>query len=134
MVDGDVGSGRANVAPLAQLKARYGVWAAPGNHEYYSGYDAWMAEFRRLGLNLLENRMQLIDVQGARLALSGIGDPAYGRLSRQNTDPSVAEGVPPDIETVARQRQRSEEHTSELQSPCNLVCRLLLEKKKKIKP
>src|SRR5256885_11549920 len=29
-------------------------------------------------------------------------------------------------------RWRSEEHTSELQSPCNLVCRLLLEKKKKI--
>src|ERR1039457_3415422 len=28
-------------------------------------------------------------------------------------------------------RSRSEEHTSELQSPCNLVCRLLLEKKKK---
>src|SRR5256885_8895774 len=28
---------------------------------------------------------------------------------------------------------RSEEHTSELQSPCNLVCRLLLEKKKKIR-
>src|SRR5256885_5039262 len=27
-------------------------------------------------------------------------------------------------------RHRSEEHTSELQSPCNLVCRLLLEKKK----
>src|SRR2546426_9213880 len=27
---------------------------------------------------------------------------------------------------------RSEEHTSELQSPCNIVCRLLLEKKKKI--
>src|SRR2546426_6069965 len=27
--------------------------------------------------------------------------------------------------------QRSEEHTSELQSPCNLVCRLLLEKKKR---
>src|SRR5256885_5941903 len=30
-------------------------------------------------------------------------------------------------------RHRSEEHTSELQSPCNLVCRLLLEKKKKKK-
>src|SRR5256885_9870064 len=28
--------------------------------------------------------------------------------------------------------RRSEEHTSELQSPCNLVCRLLLEKKKKV--
>src|SRR5688500_19410466 len=36
--------------------------------------------------------------------------------------------------TISRQadqgRARSEEHTSELQSPCNLVCRLLLEKKK----
>src|SRR2546426_9302528 len=32
---------------------------------------------------------------------------------------------------VARSNPRSEEHTSELQSPCNLVCRLLLEKKKK---
>src|SRR5256885_9481603 len=30
--------------------------------------------------------------------------------------------------------RRSEEHTSELQSPCNLVCRLLLEKKKKREP
>src|SRR5256885_6700002 len=29
-----------------------------------------------------------------------------------------------------RTSRRSEEHTSELQSPCNLVCRLLLEKKK----
>src|SRR5256885_12938038 len=34
--------------------------------------------------------------------------------------------------TVTVMGQRSEEHTSELQSPCNLVCRLLLEKKKKI--
>src|SRR5256885_7263522 len=32
---------------------------------------------------------------------------------------------------AAAPRRRSEEHTSELQSPCNLVCRLLLEKKKK---
>src|SRR5256885_3287062 len=31
-----------------------------------------------------------------------------------------------------RSHHRSEEHTSELQSPCNLVCRLLLEKKKSI--
>src|SRR2546426_3209502 len=32
--------------------------------------------------------------------------------------------------TSTTRRRRSEEHTSELQSPCNLVCRLLLEKKK----
>src|ERR1022692_2181525 len=38
-----------------------------------------------------------------------------------------------DGKRIRRKRARkSEEHTSELQSPCNLVCRLLLEKKKKI--
>src|SRR2546426_3475361 len=35
-----------------------------------------------------------------------------------------------DVGMGSRMRRRSEEHTSELQSPCNLVCRLLLEKKK----
>src|SRR5256885_11085085 len=42
-------------------------------------------------------------------------------------DPSLTEDQ---ISTIHRFiRKRSEEHTSELQSPCNLVCRLLLEKK-----
>src|SRR5256885_7619692 len=36
-----------------------------------------------------------------------------------------------DPPAVGCRQLRSEEHTSELQSPCNLVCRLLLEKKKK---
>src|SRR2546426_3938604 len=36
-----------------------------------------------------------------------------------------------EINVVGGPKRRSEEHTSELQSPCNLVCRLLLEKKKK---
>src|SRR5688500_19326490 len=42
------------------------------------------------------------------------------------TCPAAARSVP------GRETCRSEEHTSELQSPCNLVCRLLLEKKKKM--
>src|SRR5256885_11128645 len=37
---------------------------------------------------------------------------------------------PSAVVSDARDINRSEEHTSELQSPCNLVCRLLLEKKK----
>src|SRR5256885_9822165 len=47
-----------------------------------------------------------------------------------------AEARPPPRDRGGRRLEahslRSEEHTSELQSPCNLVCRLLLEKKKKI--
>src|SRR5688500_19913921 len=53
------------------------------------------------------------------------------------TDPETADRTyiePITWEVVAkiieRERPRSEEHTSELQSPCNLVCRLLLENKK----
>src|SRR5256885_11369950 len=38
----------------------------------------------------------------------------------------------PATNSGAAKDKRSEEHTSELQSPCNLVCRLLLEKKKQI--
>src|SRR5256885_7356906 len=42
-------------------------------------------------------------------------------------------GLQPGTRVEPAQDGRSEEHTSELQSPCNLVCRLLLEKKKKLK-
>src|SRR5438270_4596121 len=48
------------------------------------------------------------------------------------TEGSAVERVEPDgLDVLASQRVRSEEHTSELQSQSNLVCRLLLEKKKK---
>src|SRR2546426_1850459 len=43
------------------------------------------------------------------------------------------QGYSVELGLADRAAQRSEEHTSELQSPCNLVCRLLLEKKKKQK-
>src|SRR2546426_6547054 len=59
-------------------------------------------------------------------------DPARGRLPRR---PRAAHRLlvhPPvaALRLVDGRAARSEEHTSELQSPCNLVCRLLLEKKK----
>src|SRR2546426_2331525 len=45
--------------------------------------------------------------------------------------PPLAAQLPAADEAFRKASSRSEEHTSELQSPCNLVCRLLLEKKKK---
>src|SRR5256885_13147434 len=50
---------------------------------------------------------------------------------RHCSDTAVGSGSPPAPQRGnPRTPFRSEEHTSELQSPCNLVCRLLLEKKK----
>src|SRR2546426_9332920 len=51
---------------------------------------------------------------------------AFGLRGVNGIDFVARGGVPYPVEV-----NRSEEHTSELQSPCNLVCRLLLEKKKK---
>src|SRR5256885_6136263 len=45
---------------------------------------------------------------------------------------TAGNGAPIALARVQGSPARSEEHTSELQSPCNLVCRLLLEKKKTI--
>src|SRR2546426_9984222 len=57
--------------------------------------------------------------------------PIYRGLPRRR----LRQVCPPlgDLRPVRGGDVRSEEHTSELQSPCNLVCRLLLEKKKKNK-
>src|SRR2546427_2190308 len=57
------------------------------------------------------------------------------RVVSRDAEPNLREPeIPPIAERLMQQtqeEQRSEEHTSELQSQSNLVCRLLLEKKKK---
>src|SRR3989454_4140016 len=56
---------------------------------------------------------------------------ALGRLAAEQRTLVIALGLDLGGPRSYSMGQRSEEHTSELQSPCNLVCRLLLEKKKK---
>src|SRR2546426_6479573 len=61
---------------------------------------------------------------------------AYARPDAAQAEVEAAARAAHAHEFIARLPQgygtlRSEEHTSELQSPCNLVCRLLLEKKKR---
>ncbi|HMU41463.1 MAG TPA: metallophosphoesterase [Pseudomonadota bacterium] len=55
LVDGSVQQLRHHVAPLADLRAPHGVFFVTGNHEYYSGVDAWLAEVTRLGIRVLRN-------------------------------------------------------------------------------
>src|SRR5690242_21535059 len=60
-------------------------------------------------------------------------DPAYRGLERQRETAAPRADAHPDRVDPEPLQRRSEEHTSELQSHVNLVCRLLLEKKKKKK-
>src|SRR5256885_10699837 len=88
-----------------------------------------------------KERMALFFFSSTRCLL-GQGAPALQRLHQLLIDLAIAlvqlngAGVVVGIQRAVGQGLangfllRSEEHTSELQSPCNLVCRLLLEKKK----
>src|SRR5256885_3504434 len=80
-------------------------------------------------------------VQSCALPIRGHGSRGKGRLIHKGIPPAMNMTAAPrparsqyeDFMRHVYEHGRSEEHTSELQSPCNLVCRLLLEKKKKKK-
>jgi uncharacterized protein len=98
LVDGSVAELRNQVAPLRGLVSRHGTYFVTGNHEYYSGVDAWLAELRRMGINVLHNEHVSIDHEGAKLLLAGVPDFSGGHFDRAHrSDPQAAlAGAPPD--------------------------------------
>jgi predicted MPP superfamily phosphohydrolase len=80
LVDGSVSRLRDEVAPLARLESRLGTFVVTGNHEYYSGADAWMAECRQLGMTVLHNEHRVLERGQGRLVLGGVPDLQGGRF------------------------------------------------------
>jgi predicted MPP superfamily phosphohydrolase len=71
LVDGSVAALGALVEPLRELRAKDGVYFVTGNHEYYSGVDAWIAHLETLGIRVLRNeRVELKE----GLDLAGVDD------------------------------------------------------------
>lgn len=82
LVDGTVEELREHVAPLAAIRAKHGVYFVTGNHEYYSGADAWIAELERLGIRVLRNERVSVGTEEASFDLAGVDDyraDVYGR-------------------------------------------------------
>ena len=98
LVDGSVQELASHVEPLARLQSRHGTYAILGNHEYYSGAQAWIRELRRLGAHVLLNEHVVIEHGGARLAVAGVTDYMAHRFDpRQRSDPEGAiAGAPED--------------------------------------
>jgi uncharacterized protein len=98
LVDGSVRDLASHTEPLSRLKARYGVYFVTGNHEYYSGERAWTAEFKRLGLRVLENEHVVVTHGGASLVVAGVTDfSAHHFNPAQKSDPAAAlAGAPVD--------------------------------------
>lgn len=91
LVDGSVEQLAAQVEPLSRLRARLGTYFVTGNHEYYSGAPAWIAELRRLGLHVLLNEHVVLKSCGASLLLAGVTDySAHNFDPAQRSDPQAA--------------------------------------------
>jgi hypothetical protein len=96
LVDGKVADLREDFAPLGQLRARHGVFAVTGNHEYYSGADPWIAELTRLGARYLRNERVTIGAGDASFELAGVDDYSANRFPGHGEDlPAAVAGRDP---------------------------------------
>ncbi|MGV9688467.1 metallophosphoesterase [Streptomyces sp. NPDC003444] len=82
LVDGTVEDLGPAAEPLARLRARHGSFFVTGNHEYFSGADAWVDHVRELGLRPLRNERLEIAVG---FDLAGVDDVA-GESEGQGPD------------------------------------------------
>ena len=88
LVDGTPEARDADVQPLRKLQARQGVYAIPGNHEYYADYTSWLEAFNQLGLPMLLNQSVTITHNGASFVLAGVTDTIAPNF--QETPPDLA--------------------------------------------
>jgi predicted MPP superfamily phosphohydrolase len=79
LVDGSVAELRDAVAPLAELRARHGVFFVTGNHEYYAGVHEWLEEVSRLGIRVLRNQRVSIGDGADSFDLAGVDDRSSSR-------------------------------------------------------
>lgn len=106
LVDGRVADLAAHVAPLSGLLSRHGSFFVTGNHEYYSGADAWIHELRRLGIQVLVNEHVVLrhpappasgGQEWASLLVAGVADfSAHHFIAAHRSDPMAALSGAPD--------------------------------------
>ncbi len=101
LVDGDVDQLAEAVAPLRNLKSRYGTFFVTGNHDYYSGEVRWVAALSRIDIQVLRNRRVQIGDAGASFDLVGVDDWGARNLPRggYNLERAI-EGRDPDRASV----------------------------------
>ena len=102
MVDGLPSQRLSAIKPLADLKAKYGVYGIAGNHEYYYDAAAWIKTFNGMGLHILENTHASI---AGKLILGGVTDPAARRFGFSGPDiKKTFSGAPDGIKILLSHR------------------------------
>ena len=70
---------RAVAAELGRLRARHGVFACMGNHDYFTDAEELVRALESAGLTVLRNRGLVVERDGARLFVAGVDDTWTGR-------------------------------------------------------
>ncbi|KQN71025.1 metallophosphoesterase [Sphingomonas sp. Leaf62] len=105
-IDSSVDMRRKDVEPLRALRAPDGVWAIPGNHEYFFDYDAWMRHLTTLGFRMLPNAHMVIRRGGAELVVAGVTDLSAPSVGEAGPDLGLAlRGAPTDAPIVLLDHQ-----------------------------
>jgi predicted MPP superfamily phosphohydrolase len=91
LVDGSVAELAHDTAPLARIAARHGVFFVTGNHEYYSGVHAWVAQLRGMGIRVLLNEHVVVEHEGEHVVVAGVTDAtAHHFVPAHRSDPQRA--------------------------------------------
>ncbi len=80
LVDGSVDQLSDHVAPLGELKSKYGTFFVTGNHEYYSGVEPWLRKLRELNMRVLRNECVRIGDDQHSFDLAGVDDYTADRF------------------------------------------------------
>ena len=105
-IDGSVEMRRNDVDPLRHLRAPDGVYAIPGNHEYFFDFGTWTQHLAGLRFRMLPNAHIVLKRQGARLVLAGVRDLSAPAVGEAGPDLGVAlSGAPDGVPVVLLDHQ-----------------------------
>jgi predicted MPP superfamily phosphohydrolase len=119
LITGDLADGsperiERHLRPLAELRAKYGVFAVPGNHDYYSGLAPWLETWRGWGLDVLLNSHRDIVVRRHRIRIAGVNDQCARNFPEYSHSPEMG---PPD----ARRALALSSSSGEASAPAELT-------------
>jgi predicted MPP superfamily phosphohydrolase len=92
LVDGSVARLADQVAPLANLASRFGIYFVTGNHEFYSGSESWCKKLTSLGVRVLRNERVSIGEGAKSFDLAGVEDHSGGRFGAPSDVAKAVEG------------------------------------------
>lgn len=115
-VDGYASEIGDELEPLADLSAKYGVFAVTGNHEYYWNMLEWCRALEHLNVTLLENEHRSLGINGETIVLAGIPDLSATRFGFPGPDTASALAGAPEAVTIllSHQPRLSREYRADL--------------------